>query len=297
MRLGVIFPRDELPSDSRTIAAFARGAEDLGFDHLHVFDHVFGAHRSREREFRFFYTFEDSFHEPLVLFGYLAAITSRLELVTAVLVLPQRQTGLVAKQVAEIQALSGNRLRLGIGIGWNFVEYEALGVPFEKRWRRLDEQIVLLRRLLSEPLVDFAGEFHSFTRAGINPLAPSTPIWVGGMSPSALKRVGRLADGWIPNFILNPSGHTFAERFEGFSRMRTIIEAEAEAVGRSPNAIGHDQRILVPVGDPSAWRAEAEHWKDLGVTHLSSSFRHNGYQDIGAHLRAMERWRNAVATV
>ena len=183
MKLGAIFPQLEIGNDPAAIRDWAQAVEQMGYDHILVFDHGLGAHPDRfEGKFRPPYTHEMPFHEPFVLFGYLAALTERVELTTGILILPQRQTALVAKQAAQTDVLSGGRLRLGVGIGWNHVEYEALGENFRNRGRRMEEQVALMRRFWAEDLVDFNGRYHHVHQAGINPLPlrRSIPVWMGG---------------------------------------------------------------------------------------------------------------------
>ena len=199
MQIGVVFPQLEIGSDPVAIRDYAQAAESLGYDHLLVYDHVLGANRETHEWLRGPYRHPDAFHEPFVLFGYLAGLTRKIELVTGILILPQRQTALVAKQAAEVDVLSGGRLRLGIGIGWNSVEYEALNEDFTNRGRRSEEQIEVMRALWTNDLVTFKGRWHTITDAGINPLPVQRPIpiWFGGYDDRVLRRIGRIGDGWI----------------------------------------------------------------------------------------------------
>ena len=200
MKLGVVFPQTEIGNDPIVIRDYAQAAEGAGYDHLLVFDHGLGAKVERFDKLgrRPPYTDQSPFHEVFVLFGYLAAFTQRLELVTGIVILPQRQTALVAKQAAAVDVLTRGRLRLGIGIGWNHVEYEALNEDFHNRGRRMEEQVALLRELWAKTAISFEGRYHHVSRAGINPLPPSRiPIWMGGGDDRVLARIGRLADGWL----------------------------------------------------------------------------------------------------
>jgi probable F420-dependent oxidoreductase len=217
MRLGVVFPQTEIGSDPAVIRDYAQAAESAGYDHLLVFDHVLGGKLERFDKLgrRPPYTDESPFHEVFVLFGYLGACTQRLELVTGIVILPQRQTALVAKQAAAVDVLTGGRLRLGVGIGWNHVEYEALNEDFHTRGRRVSEQIAVMRKLWTEPLVTFKGSFHHLDRAGINPLPIQRPIpvWMGGMAEPVLKRVAQISDGWFPQFQPgDEASHTLGSR-------------------------------------------------------------------------------------
>src|SRR3954447_6604491 len=200
LRLGVVFPQTEIGADPAGVRAYAQAAVDMGFKHLIVYDHVLGADPSAYPGWSGPYTAKTMFHEPFVLFGYLAAIAPSLELVPSVIILPQRQTALVAKQAAEVDVLTEGKLRLGVGIGWNFVEYEGLNENFKNRGRRLEEQIDVLRRLWQEPVITFEGQYHKITAAGINPLPVQRPIpiWIGGSAEAALKRAAELADGFFP---------------------------------------------------------------------------------------------------
>ena len=284
MQLGVVFPQTEIGADPGPVRDYALAAEAAGYEHLVVYDHVLGADRDRPGGFTGPYDQDTLFHEPMVLFGYLAAITQRLELVTGILILPQRQTALVAKQAAEIDVLSGGRLRLGVGVGWNAVEYEALGENFRNRGRRVEEQIALLRALWAEPSVSFEGLHHSVVRAGIKPLPTkrSIPIWMGGMSDPVIERVGRLADGWFPQYR-QPS-----ELAPGLER----VHAAAEAAGRSPSDVGVEGRVVLG-GDPDEAAALANEWVEAGVTHLGVNTMNAGFTSVGQHIEAIEQFKLA----
>jgi probable F420-dependent oxidoreductase len=226
------------------------------------------------------------FHEPFVLFGYLAAFTRRLELVTGVIILGQRQTALVAKQAAEVDVLTGGRLRLGIGIGWNHVEYEALGTNFHDRGRRSEEQLAVLRALWTQEVVDFKGHWHQITQAGLNPLPVQRPIplWLGGRAEAVIKRVGRLADGWFPQFPPDQAGE------DTLNRMRRY----AQEAGRDPAAIGIEGRINFGAGTPDTWAQEAEAWQKVGATHLSVNTMRAGLGSPEAHIKAIRQFKEAV---
>jgi probable F420-dependent oxidoreductase len=263
MRLGVVFPQTEIGSDPAVIRDYAQAAEGAGYHHLLVFDHVLGAKLERFDALgrRPPYTDESSFHEPFVLFGYLGACTQRLELVTGILILPQRQTALVAKQAAAVDVLTGGRLRLGIGIGWNHVEYEALKENFHTRGRRATEQIAVMRKLWTEPVVTFEGAYHRLDRAGINPLPVQRPIpvWIGGMAEPVLKRVAQISDGWFPQFQPGDEARQILDRVRGYMK----------DAGRAPSAVGIEGRFTYSIGGPAQWTQRAREWRDLGATHLS----------------------------
>ena len=265
---------------------YVQAAEDLGYSHLIVFDHVLGADAQHHQGLSGPYRTVHMFHEPFVVFGYMAAITKRLGLVTAVLILGQRQTALVAKQAAEVDVLSGGRLRMGIGTGWNYVEYEALGENFHNRGRRSEEQIALLRSLWSEEVVDFKGRWHRVTHAGLNPLPVQRPIpiWLGGSAEAVIRRVARIADGWFPQFLPDDAGREVLERMRGY----------AKEAGRDPSAIGIEGRVNISDGDPEFWAKRAKAWESLGATHISVSTMNAGLSSPGEHIDAIRRFSDVV---
>jgi probable F420-dependent oxidoreductase len=285
VQIGVVFPQTEIGAEPSGVRDYARAAEAAGYQHLLVYDHVLGADPDRPEGFRGPYTYQTLFHEPLVLFGYLAAITRRLELVTGILILPQRQTALVAKQTAEVDVLSGGRLRLGVGVGWNAVEYEALGERFSNRGRRAEEQIALLRALWSQPVVSFEGRYHRVVKAGINPMPPrpTIPIWMGGMSDPVLERLGRLADGWFPQYR-DP-----AQLAEGLAK----VHASAERAGRRPADIGVEARVTLSTEGPAHAVDLAYRWQEAGATHLGVNTMGLGFSSPGQHIEAIEQFRAA----
>jgi probable F420-dependent oxidoreductase len=280
MKIGVVFPQTEIGADPDDIARFARQAEALGFDHLIAFDHVLGAGTATRPDWRGPYTSESQFHEPFVLFGYLAALTRHLELVTAVIILPQRQTALVAKQAACLDVLARGRLRLGVGTGWNAVEYEALGANFHDRGARSEEQIDLMRRLWAEETVTFEGQWHRVSDAGLNPLPPRRhiPVWLGGMAPQVIERVGRLADGWFP--FTNP---------DLVKQIRTVHE-HAVAAGRDPRSIGIECMVPATLETPQLRRLQ-----ESGVTHLALVTMNAKLVGVQAHIDAIARGRERLA--
>jgi len=285
MQVGVVFPQTSIGADPGGVRAFAEAAAGLGFRHLLAYDHVLGADVSSRREWPGPYTSEHQFHEILVLFGYLAAVAPELELVAGVLVLPQRQTALVAKQAAEVDILTGGRFRLGVGLGWNFVEFEALGEDFRNRGRRVEEQIEVLRRLWTEPAVTFEGRYHTIPAAGINPLPLQRPIpvWIGGSAQRAIRRAARIADGYFPQ---RPLDGDWARTMEQF-------RAWAEEAGRDPATIGVEWRIDISAGPPDAWSREAEEWRALGATHISVVAR-DGVVGPDAHIDYLARAAEAL---
>ena len=280
MQIGVVFPQTEIGSDVGGVRAYATAAQELGYRHLLAYDHVLGADPEVHEGWRGPYGLESTFHEPFVLFGFLAGITS-LELVTGVIILPQRQTALVAKQAAEVDLLTGGRFRLGVGVGWNAVEYEALGQDFSQRGRREDEQIELLRRLWTEPSVSFDGRFDTVTGAGLAPLPTQRPIpiWLGGASEPAYRRMGRLADGWFPQV---PPDARLDEALD-------VIAGAAEEAGRDASAIGMEGRASwTPVGLDKVLD-HVQRWRDVGATHVSINTMGAGFASVDDHVAALSR--------
>ncbi|MET0474715.1 MAG: LLM class F420-dependent oxidoreductase [Mycobacterium sp.] len=285
MRVGVVFPQTELGGDAGAVRTYGERVEELGFRHLLAYDHVVGADPDVHTGWSGPYDVHTTFHEPLVMFGYLAGITRSLELVTGVIILPQRQTALVAKQAAEVDLLSGGRLRLGIGIGWNAVEYEALGQDFGTRGKRSAEQIELLRRLWTEQTVTFHGAFDHVTGAGLAPLPVQRPIpiWIGAASAPGYRRAGRLADGWFPMMEPGP------ELDEALAE----VERGAVAAGRDPASIGMEARVSFS-GDYDAVAAQIAAWGDAGASHLSINTMRAGLKTVDEHLEVLARVAQAL---
>ena len=279
MRVGVTFPQTELAGDAGAVRAYAERVEELGYRHILVYDHVLGADPAVHTGWNGPYDVHTTFREPFVMFGYLAGVTQSLELVTGVIILPQRQTALVAKQAAEVDLLSGGRLRLGVGIGWNAVEYEALGEQFGNRGKRSSEQIELLRRLWSEQTVSFDGDFHRVTGAGIAPLPQrEIPVWIGAASPPGYRRAGRLADGWFPMFPPGPA----------LDEARAVVEQAAIDAGRDPSTIGMEGRVDWR-GDADATGKQLAAWDDAGASHVSVNTMNAGLSTVDDHLEALAR--------
>ncbi len=287
MRLGAIFPQTEIGADPSAVKDFAQAAEDLGYDHILVFDHVLGADHTKRETWGKPYNKDDMFHEPFVMFGFLAGITERIEFTTGVLILGQRQTGLVAKQAAEVDVLTGGRLRLGVGIGWNDVEYEALGQSFSNRGRRSEEQIELLRKLWTEESVNFTGRYHRVSNAGINPLPVQRPIpvWLGGGEDRVVQRIGRMADGWFPQFQPDSAGQ---------EKIGVMREAASKA-GRDPNAIGIEGRVSLATDNQSDWEKMGAAWDEVGATHFSINTMKAGLKGPDQHIEAIKRFKETVS--
>jgi probable F420-dependent oxidoreductase len=284
MQIGVTFPQTEIGADPAPIRAYAQAVEELGYRHLVIFDHVLGADPTHRPGWQG-YTHQQMFHEPFVLFGYLAALT-HLEMVPAVIVLPQRQTALVAKQAAEVDILTGGKLRLGVGIGWNPVEYEALGMDFRRRGRVIEEQIELMRLLWSREVVSYTGQFHTISEAGLNPLPirRSIPVWLGGRADVLLRRVARIADGWFPQERPDDQMRQTLERLR-----RYISEA-----GRDPATVGIEARINARDGQLDEWIRQTEGWRTLGATHISINTMGAGFKSLDEHIEAIRRYKEAV---
>jgi probable F420-dependent oxidoreductase len=275
MQVGAVYPQIELGGDPSAVRRLGLAVEQLGFDYLLAYDHVLGAvHADRTPPLTGPYTEHDPFHDPFVMFAYLAAITERIQFATGILILPQRQTALVARQAADLELLSGGRLRLGVGIGWNHVEYEALGQRFRTRGARQEEQIGVLRRLFTEPVVDFSGRFDRIDRAALVPRpAHPIPIWLGGSSDAAYDRAARLADGFI--FIGGNIDHTI----ETWTQLRDHVRS----LGRPVEDFGAEY-VARPQGGPGDLTAEIDAWRKAGGTHLSVVTMGLGFDSVEGHI-------------
>lgn len=294
MQVGAVFPQLEIGTDPEAIGRYARTLEELRYDHLVIFDHVLGADSTRPGGWTGVYDHRSLFHEPFVLFGHLAAVTTRLRLATAVIVLPQRQTALVAKQAAEVDVLSRGRLILGVGIGWNDVEYEALGMRFTNRGVRIEEQIAVLRALWTREVVDFKGRWHRIDRAGLNPLPVQRPIpiWMGGgwdrqkrqVVEPALRRIARLADGWFTHLPPNDDGRSGMDAFRRF-----LGDA-----GRDPATVPVEGRLPAARGGPEEWRRGIDAFRAMGITQVELNTMGAGYRTVDEHLDALRTFRTLV---
>lgn len=275
MQVGVVYPQIELGGDPAALGAIGLATETLGYEYLLMFDHVAGADR-QNRPYPLLgpYSDQDPFHDPLVSFAYLSAITNRIGFATGILVLPQRQTVLVARQAADVDLLSGGRLRLGVGVGWNPVEYEALGQDFHSRGRRLDEQIVLLRKLWTERPIDFAGTFDRIDRAGLNPLPERIiPIWCGGGSEPAYRRAERLGDGFV-------FSGAFEERIlPAWDRLQTLLSG-TDRTGLSFGA----EYILTENASVERAVEVMRRWQDVGGTHFAVRTMGHGFAHANQHI-------------
>ena len=293
MKTGAVFPQTEIGADPAAVRDYVQAVEELGYSHMMVYDHVLGADTSHHANWQGSYTSESMFHEPFVLFGYLAGITTTIELVTAVLILGQRQTALVAKQAAEVDLLTGGRLRLGVGVGWNHVEYEALNQEFSNRGQRYAEQIRLLREFWTQEVVEFEGRYHRVDYAGVNPqpVQRPIPIWMGAggradpvPTDRVLRRVARLADGWFPQMQPGDDARATVERLKVF----------AKEAGRDAATIGMEPRINLGDGDPEFWQEQAEVWEDMGATHISVNTMRAGLNTPQDHINAIQQFKEVI---
>lgn len=290
MKVGAIYPQTELGGDIGAVKAFAQAAEAMGYDHLVIYDHVLGAdHAGRDPKLRGPYKNTDPFHEPLITYAYLAGVTEKIELVTGVLVLPQRQTALVAKQAADVDLFSGGRLRLGVGVGWNWVEFDGLELPdtFKKRGRRQEAQIELLRKLWAEQMIDHEDEFHRIDRAGILPLPKrQIPIWLGGSSEIAYDRAARLADG----FLISGRSQEYA------MKIKTRIEGQLDELGRDRASFGFESIQSFSRG-ANRWPEDIATWREAGGSHISVVTMGADLTKVDDHIDAIRQWREVYDSV
>ena len=289
MKVGVVFPQTEIGQDPAVIRDYAQAVESMGYTHILAFDSVVGANPNRPGGWDSQYTYQHAFHEPFVLFGFCAGVTRRIELVTGIVILLQRQTALVAKQAAAVDVLSGGRLRLGIGVGWNTVEFEALGENFKNRGKRVEEQLEVMRLLWTKELVTYEGQWHRVPDAGIRPLPVQQPIpvWMGGDSEVVIRRAARLADGWItlPSFRPGPAGQQTVDRIHGLVR----------EAGRDPAAFGIEARMALAKVPAEERANEVAAWRAMrGITHLCVNTMGLGLASPEEHVRTLERFKKDV---
>ena len=288
MEIGLIYPQTELGDDPAAISDYAQTAEGLGFAHILAYDHILGASLDHPNAARMPYTIEHPFLEPLSLFAFMAGITRRIGFATGVIILPQRQTPLFAKQAATLDILCQGRLRLGIGLGWNEVEYIAQNESFHNRGRRIEEQVEVLRLLWTRPLVSFQGKWHNIPNAGLNPLPVQRPIplWFGGTAEPAIRRAARLGDGWMLSLRdplkIQPALDVV---------WRTLDEAN-----RPRAEFGLDARVYYGDGQPRLWAEQVEAWRSAGVTHLSFNTMGAGLETPGDHLQAVRLFAEVTGT-
>ena len=289
MKVGLVYPQTEYGDDPSAVKDYAQTAEQLGFNHILAYEHVLGANPIREGGFSGFYTYKDPFLSPFLLFSFMAGITQQIKFTTGVVILPQRQTALVAKQAATLDVLSGGRLRLGIGVGWNHVEYLALNEDFHTRGRRVEEQIQLMRQLWTQPLVEFKGRWHNIPDAGLNPLPVQRPIpiWIGGYAEVVLQRMAKLADGWMPMVKDAREAQIMLDRIDGY----------LESAGRSRSDIGIEARISFADANPDTWINSLKSWETIGATHISFNTMNSGLNTPGDHLAAIQKFSSVLSSL
>ena len=285
MNIGVVFPQTEFGSDPVAIRDYAQTAEGLGYSHIIAYDHVVGANPDRPGGWSGPYTHETAFHEPFVLFGFMAGVTTRIEFASGIIILPQRQTALAAKQAATLDVLSNGRLRLGVGIGWNETEYISLNEPFHTRGRRIEEQVEVMRLLWTKPLVTFKGRWHTLPDVGIKPLPVRRPIpvWFGGQAEAALRRMGRIADGWMTN------SRTAADA----RPLIAILEQSLAEAGRPRSDFGIEARIGFSAGE-AAWETLMADWRAAGASHFSVNTMACQFTTPAQHIAAIRKFAAAV---
>jgi probable F420-dependent oxidoreductase len=280
MRIGVVFPQTEIGADPSVVREYAQTAEGLGYKQLLAYDHILGAGLANRPEWRGAYSEKDPFHEIFVLFSHLAAITQSIEFVTGVLVLPIRETALAAKQAASIDVLSGGRVRVGVGVGWNEVESVAMNADFHTRGKRIEEQIEVMRLLWTQPVVNFQGRWHNIPEAGLNPMPVQQPIpvWIGAYNEAGVRRAAVLADGYFP------AGGPPEKARETIEQFRTY----AQETGRDPDSLGIEARVSLRSGDTDTLRRYIEEWRMLGATHLDIDTMGQGLRGA-QHIEAVQR--------
>lgn len=286
MKIGAVLPHNEIGNDPGAIKAYLQGVEELGMTHLLIYDHVMGADPDRSGGYSGPYDKDTAFHEPFTFFGFAAAVTNSIELVTTVLILPQRQTVLVAKQAAEVAILSENRLRLGVGTGWNKIEYQALNEDFTNRGVRQADQVELMRKLWSSDAFSYTSNFHTIDQASINPRpSQSVPIWFGGSAPALLKRCALLGDGWMPLGGANDKSAALLDQ----------IRVHRVAAGRSMDDFGVQAQAQWAGGDPDRWTAHAKRWREIGASHMAVATHNAGETDVDGHLTRIAQYRDAIS--
>ena len=285
MEIGAVFPHNEIGTDPQAIKDYAQGVEELGVTHLLIYDHVLGADRNRPGGFEGPYDKDVAFHEPFTTFAFIAAVTKNLDMITTVMILPQRQTVLVAKQAAELAILSNNRFKLGIGVGWNAVEYDGLNENFKNRGKRQAEQVELMRLLWESEVLEYKGDYHHIDKASLNPRpSKNVPIWFGGGAPQLIERCADLGDGWIPLMGPNEAARNTLEE----------IRAKREAKGLDWNNFGVQAQAQYAGGDPDRWNKHAEKWRDLGASHLAVATHNAEPTNVDGHLSRIKEYMNAV---
>ncbi|PZC47150.1 MAG: Flavin-dependent oxidoreductase, luciferase family [Chloroflexi bacterium] len=288
-KIGAVFPQTEIGNDPDEIKQYVTAVESMGFDHILIYDHVLGVNTANRPNWKGAYKLEDSFHEVMVLFGYIAAITTKIELATGILVLPQRDTALVAKQAAELDILSNGRLRLGVGTGWNGVEFEALNSDFTNRGVRIEEQVSVLREFWTKELVAYEGKWHHLNDVGINPLPLQRPIpiWFGGAADAVMQRIGKMGDGWIyPGYSPFPEIQS--------KTMLDSIKNSAIQSNRLTSDIGVEKILAESEKPKDGWADPVKSWMEFGATHLSLNTMGADLRSTNSHLHALETFINEI---
>jgi probable F420-dependent oxidoreductase len=282
MRIGAVYPQTEFSNDPHVIRDYAQAVEEMGYTHVLAYDHVLGANPNRPGGWTGPYTHETPFQEPFVLFAFMAAATTTLEFATGIIILPQRQTALVAKQAATLDVLSGGRLRVGVGIGWNEVEYVALNENFRTRGKRMEEQLEVLNLLWTQPLVTFQGKYHTIPDAGLNPMPVQQPIplWFGGHAEAMLRRCAKWGAGWMPNY------RTVEQCAPALKLLGEFLSAE----GRSSRDFGLEPRISYGKGDEDQWRKLIDEWQGVGASHLTVNTMGSGFKHPDEHIKALRHF-------
>lgn len=281
MKIGVVFPQIEVEPDVAAIRDYTQTVAELGYSHVLAYDHVLGANPDRPGGWRGPYDYEDPFYSPFLLFSYMAAVSPELEFVTGILILPQRETALVAKQAATLDVLCGGKLRLGVGTGWNKVEYVALNQNFHTRGRRQEEQIEVMKQLWTEPLVTYKGRWHDIPDAGLNPMPVQRPIpiWFGGRADVVLQRAARLGDGYLPNERTAAEARPFLDKLAQY----------LEEAGRDAGQFGLEARMHYEDGNGAQWNETLAEWRAAGATHVSFNTMYKGF-NMKQHLAALEQF-------
>ncbi|MCB8967861.1 MAG: LLM class F420-dependent oxidoreductase [Ardenticatenaceae bacterium] len=279
MKIGVVFPQIEFGNDPAAIRDYTQTAEELGYSHILAYDHILGANPNRPGGWKGPYTYQNPFHEPFVLFSYMAALTKNIEFATGIIILPQRETAVVAKQAATLDVLSNGRFRLGVGIGWNEVEYIALNQNFKTRGKRIEEQVEVLQQLWQNELITYEGRWHTIPDAGLNPLPVQRPIpvWFGGHADAVLHRVARMGNGWLPNY-------------NNAARAKPEIDKLAEYLaqnGRSLADIGIEFRVSYEQANPALWQQAIDEWQAVGATHMTVNTMYLGFNTPQQHIAAI----------
>ena len=286
MKIGVVFPQTEIGPDAGGVRAYTQAVEQMGDTHVLAYDHVIGANLANRPDWKGPYSLETAFHEPFVLFSFMAGMTETLELATGIVILPQRQTVLVAKQAAALDVLSDGRFRMGIGIGWNKVEYESLGSEFTDRGARSEEQIALMRALWTKDSVNFEGKWHSVPDAGINPLPiqQPIPIWIGGGADVVIKRIARIGDGWMPMWQPDEAG------LKELDKLYTY----AEEAGRDGSDIGINGRVTADLASEDSWSEAVKSWSGIKADYIDINTMGQGLSGADAHIERLEKFKSAA---